>query len=259
MKNILLLSALLIFACSGDDSSDNNSSNYKLVDTYQYSYVDNDQGSDNFGNLYEGVVSYNYDGNKLLNVTDDESGVLVNYTYNEDNLISAVYFSGGDVAEFEYDNQGRLSVYTYTDVDDYPPGQPGIDVANFVYNQDGSVVQTWQGEGQSTYTFLFDQNGNITKTINPDAWDGNTEKNYTYDNKNNPFKNILGHSFFVNIWYQAILPSLGLGINNNVITAENENNIFFYTYDEDDYPISINSPNGSDYKSNIQINITYTN
>ena len=48
-------------------------------------------------------------------------------------------------------------------------------------------------------------------------------------------------------------------VNNNVITAENENNIFFYTYDEDDYPISINSPNGSDYKSNIQINITYTN
>ena len=125
----------------------------------------------------------------LLNVTDDESGVLVNYTYNEDNLISAVYASGGDVAEFEYDNQGRLSVYTYTDVDDYPPGQPGIDVANLVYNQDGSVVQTWQGEGQSTGTILFDQNGNITKTINPDAWDGNIEKNYTYDNKNNPFKN----------------------------------------------------------------------
>ena len=46
---------------------------------------------------------------------------------------------------------------------------------------------------------------------------------------------------------------------NNVITAENENNIFFYTYDEDDYPTNFNSPNGFDYKSNIQVNISYTN
>lgn len=250
MKKLILFPTLLIFACSGDDSSDNNSINYKLVDTYQYSYVDNDPNSNNFGNLYEGVVSYSYDGNKLLNITDDESGEFVNYTYNEDNLISAVYPSGGDVAEFEYDNQGRISVYTYTDVDDHSPGQPEVDVANFAYNQDGSVVQTWQGGvGQSGSPFFFDQNGNITTAM---------EENYTYDNKNNPFKNILGHSFFVNFWYQTIY-SLGAGINNNMITAGNENNIFFYTYDDDDYPITINSPNGYNYQSNIQINITYTN
>ena len=261
MKKLLLPSALLIFACSGDDGSDNNdnSNNYKLVDTYQYSYVNNDPGSSNFGNLYEGILSYNYDGNKLLNITytAENGNGITNYTYNDNNQISGVYLSGGDVGEAEYDNQGRLVTWTYTDVDDNPIGNPSISVANFVYNQDGSVVQTWQGEGQSTYTHSFDQNGNITTIINPDAWDGNTEKNYTYDNKNNPFKNILGNSFFINAWFKPVV--LYIGTNNNVITAENENNIFFYTYDEDDYPISFNSPNGVDYRSNIQVNITYTN
>jgi len=88
------------------------------------------------------------------------------------------------------------------------------------------------------------------------SWDGNLEKNYTYDNKNNPFKNISGNSFYINIFFKP----LGLiGLRNNVITAENENNIFFYTYDEDDYPTNFNSPNGFDYKSNIQVNISYTN
>ena len=100
-------------------------------------------------------------------------------------------------------------------MDDYPIGNPFISVANFVYNQDGSVVQTWQG-GQSN-TYLFDQNGNITTIINPDAWDGNTEQNYTYDNKNNPFKNILGNSFFINIWFQGL--NLYPSINNNIVTS----------------------------------------
>ena len=259
MKKLLLLSALFIFACSSDDSSDtndDNSNNYKLVETYQYSYVNNDPNSNNFGNLYETTASYSYDGNKLLNITisnNDGSGT-VNYTYNENNKISGVYFVGGDVGEAEYDNQGRLVTWTYTDVDDNPVGNPSIGVANFVYNQDNSVVQTWSLG--SSFTYLFDQNGNITTITNP-AWDGNTEKNYTYDNKNNPFKNILGNGFFINAWFQGL--NLHPSINNNIITAENENNIFFYTYDEDDYPISFNSPNGFDYKSNIQVNITYTN
>ena len=251
MKKILLLSVLVIFSCSGgDDSVYNNSSDYKLVDTINISWIDNETDPPT---QYQDNLTYNYDGNKLLNITN---GIYINnYTYNDNNQISAVYRSAGDYAEFEYDNQGRISIYTYTDVDDNPPGQPGIDVANFVYNQDGSAVQTWQGQGdnQPDFIYSFDQNGNVTTVINAD----NSEMYYTYDNKNNPFKNILGNGFFINQWFNALyyIPAL----NNNVITAENENNIFFYSYDEDDYPISINSPNGAAERSNIQVNITYTN
>ena len=98
-----------------------------------------------------------------------------------------MYFSGGDFGEADYDNQGRLVVWTYNDVDDNPPGNPSISVANFVYNQDGSVVQTWQGDGQTSYTYLFDQNENITtiiSTMNIPYNVTNTESHYTYDNCN---------------------------------------------------------------------------
>jgi hypothetical protein len=255
MKKLLLLSALLIFACSSDDTNDtnDNTNNIKLVDTYQISYADNDSGSTN---LIEQTFTYNYDGNKLLNISFQNS-IVNNYTYNDNNQMSGVYNSGGDFGEADYDNQGRLVVWTYTDVDDNPPGNPSISVANFVYNQDGSVVQTWQGNGQTSYTFLFDQNENITTIISTTTNGTNTEKHYTYDNKNNPFKNILGNNFFLRNWFQGL--RLSYGKNNNVLTAQNENNIFFYTYDDDDFPTSINSPNGYDDKSNIQVNITYTN
>ena len=66
-------------------------------------------------------------------------------------------------------------------------GNPSVSIANFVYNQDGSVVQTWQGDGQTSYTYLFDQNENITtiiSTMNIPYNVTNTESHYTYDNCN---------------------------------------------------------------------------
>tara|TARA_Y100000385_G_scaffold168203_1_gene174211 strand:+ start:1617 stop:1868 length:252 start_codon:yes stop_codon:yes gene_type:complete len=57
MKRFLIVTTILIFACSSDDSSDtndDNSNNYKLVETYEYSYVNNDPNSNNFGTFDNG-------------------------------------------------------------------------------------------------------------------------------------------------------------------------------------------------------------
>lgn len=247
----------LVFACSNDDSSNNvNFNNDKLVDTIQFSYTYNDPEAFNFGDLREGSVLYSYAGNKLLNMTiiDESGNITNNFTYNEDNLISAVYYWNGDVAEFEYDNQGRISAYTYTQEND-PFPQIMTEMSNFEYNQDGSVVETRQIGDLTTVTYSFDHNGNMTTAIYSSP-SGDAQLNFTYDNKNNPFKNILSNGFFINKFIDFLC--MPLTIKNNTITAGNENNIFFYTYD-DDYPISINSPNGFINISNIQINITYTN
>ena len=234
---------------TSNDGGD-NSNNYKLVDTITVSYEYEDIIS---GNLvsYEDIISYSYDGNKLLNISNGE--VIVNFTYNEDNKISTVYNPGFYVAEYEYDNQGRVSVYIYTEFDgDETPETPQ---ANFVYNQDGSVIQTWQGS-QEVITRLFDDNGNMVTRI------GGTTIYYTYDNKNNPFKNITGNGFALGVFTQQPF-LLWAGVSNNVLTYENENNILFYTYDDDDFPTNINSPyilrDGIENYYNIQINITYTN
>tara|TARA_R100000426_G_C4825542_1_gene112599 strand:- start:3462 stop:4205 length:744 start_codon:yes stop_codon:yes gene_type:complete len=247
MKKLLLISTLLFFACSSDDSDDNISNNYKLVDTINFIWTDTDNEPPNRNEIN---ATYNYNGNKLSNITFDE--VIVNYLYNNNNQISGIYHSTGDSWEAEYDNQGRIKTLTYTDVnEDFPSDPPDVSVQNFNYNQNGSVTRTIQGQNGTT-TFLFDQKGNVTSIIHP----SNEELYYTYDNKNNPFKNILGNTFYINF----LISFYGLpGLENNVITAENENNRIFYTYDSDDYPINFNSPNGFNSWRNIQATITYTN
>jgi hypothetical protein len=240
---------------TSNDGGD-NSSNYKLVDTISVSYEYDDTIS---GNLvsYEETYTYDYAGNKLLNISS--SNASVNFTYNDNNQISTVYNPGFYVNEFEYDNQGRVSAYIYTEFD----GGESTGEANFVYNQDGSVIQTWQGS-QEARTYLFDDNGNIITISNSYFENTTTVKHYTFDNKNNPFKNITGNGFFFNFYIQPIF--LNKGVSNNVLTVENENSILFYTYDDDDFPTNINSPNifldghtYNGYHYNVQINITYTN
>ena len=70
MKKILLLSAIFIFACSSEDSSndDDNSIDAVLVERFELSFIDNDPNSSAFGEQYQSVYSYNYDGNKLTSI-----------------------------------------------------------------------------------------------------------------------------------------------------------------------------------------------
>ena len=243
---------------TSNDGGD-NSNNYKLVDTITVSYEYDDITS---GNLvsFEETYTYDYAGNKLLNASSLSNPLGVNFTYNNNNQISAIEYANGDFGEADYDNQGRLINWTYTE---FEGGEtPYTSQANFVYNQDGSVIQTWQGS-QEARTYLFDDNGNIITRSNSDF--GNTTvKHYTFDNKNNPFKNITGNGFFFSFYIQPIF--LNKGVSNNVLTVENENSILFYTYDDDDFPTNINSPNifldgyvYNGYHYNVQINITYTN
>ena len=261
MKNILyLFLAVSIFACSDDDNSDtndnndNSSTNGLLVDTVQLSYL---EMSNQELTQVEGTYSYNYDGNKLVSLDfsiNGETGTT-NYTYNDNNQFSAVYSWGGDYTEYEYDELGRLTVYTYTDVNDYPPGNPSVSVSNFVYNQDGTVRTRYNnGNTEPTEISTFDQNGNLISTIFIDGSNNNETRSYTYDNANSPFKNMTGHHFAGSYYYG--FPALFSG-GNNALTVENENNRYFYTYNDDTYPISVNSPNGIYRYSNIQATITY--
>ena len=67
MKKLFLFTVLLIFACSSDDSVD-NSIDAVLVERFERSFIDNNPNSSTFGEQYQSVYSYNYDGNKLTSV-----------------------------------------------------------------------------------------------------------------------------------------------------------------------------------------------
>ena len=258
MKKLLLLSALFILGCSSDDSSDtndnndNSSTNGLLVDTVQLSYL---VMSNQELTQEEGTYSYNYDGNKLVSINSIINGETKtnNFTYNDNNQFSAVYYSSGDYIEYEYDELGRLTVSTYTDVDDYPT--PVIRRSVYLYNQDGTVRTRYNnGNTEPTEISTFDQNGNLISTIFIDGSNNNETRSYTYDNANSPFKNMTGHHFGGSYYYG--FPALFSG-GNNALTVENENNRYFYTYNDDNYPISVNSTNGIYRYSNIQATITY--
>lgn len=261
MKNILcLFLAVTMFACSDDDNSDtndnndNSSTNGLLVDTVQLSYLvmTNQELTQE-----EGTYSYNYDGNKLVSVDFSINGETKtnNFTYNDNNQFSAVYNSSGDYIEYEYDELGRLTVRTYTDVDDYPT--PVIRRSVYLYNQDGTVRTRYNdGNTEPTNISTFDQNGNLISTTFIDGSNNTETRYYTYDNANSPFKNMTGHHFEGT--YSYGYPALFSG-GNNALTVVNENNRYFYTYNDDNYPISVNSTNGIYDYSNIQATITYTN
>ena len=255
MKKLLLLSALFIFACSSDesDSNDNSSTNGLLVDTVQFSYL---LSAAFVVTQVEGTYSYNYDGNKLVSmdfsIINGETGTT-NYTYNDNNQFSVVYHWGGDYEEYEYDELGRLTVSTYTDVDESIT--PVIRRSVYLYNQDGTVrTSYYNGNTEPTEISTFDQNGNLISTTFIDGSNNNETRSYTYDNANSPFKNMTGHHFEGSYYYGY--PALFSG-GNNALTVENENNRYFYTYNDDNYPISVNSPNGIYRYSNIQATITY--
>ncbi len=258
MKKLLILSALFILGCSSDDSSDtndnndNSSTNGLLVDTVQLSYL---VMSNQELTQEEGTYSYNYDGNKLVSINFIINGETKtnNFTYNDNNQFSAVYYLSGDYIEYEYDELGRLTVSTYTDVDDYPT--PVIRRSVYLYNQDGTVrTQYNDGNTEPHRTDTFDQNGNLISTTFIDGSNNNETRSYTYDNANSPFKNMTGHHFGGSYYYG--FPALFSG-GNNALTVENENNRYFYTYNDDNYPISVNSTNGIYRYSNIQATITY--
>ena len=256
MKNfIYLFLAVTIFACSSDesDSNDNSSTNGLLVDTVQLSCL---EMSNQELTQVEFTSSYNYDGNKLVSIDFSKINgetATTNYTYNDNNQFSAVYFWGGDYEEYEYDELGRLIVRTYTDVDESII--PVIRRSVFLYNQDGTVRTRYNnGNTEPTEISTFDQNGNLISTIFIDGSNNNETRSYTYDNANSPFKNMTGHFFEGS--YSYSFPALFSG-GNNALTVENENNRYFYTYNDDNYPISVNSTNGIYRYSNIQATITY--
>lgn len=270
MKKVLLFSALLILGCSEDENSNiqNITSENALVDTFTYSYIDNDTNSSDYGNQVEVIEHYNYIGNKLvsIDISFDGNETIGAYSleYNDVNQITKYNIQGGDSAEYEYDEFGRVIIYTYTDVDDFPT--PNISIGNYTYNQDGTVSFAFETDEDSSDVYYLDQNGNIIRVTNVyNTWDGSTQittyLESSYDNKNNPFKNVLGESVFVR--YGSPI-SYG-DYNNNVISTNG--NPWFYTYNEYDFPITINSPLGLQDTSdgywnskwiNIQADITYT-
>ncbi|WP_035651894.1 hypothetical protein [Flavobacterium sp. ASV13] len=224
MKKILCLFGaltLLLTSCSSDDSSSNSGLLKKTVITAPD------------GDKY--TISYKYDGNKIVSAIDDSGDVSLYYTYTGD-LITKIEFKNPDgtidqINNFSYNAEGKLTTFVRV--------EPNMDWGHkevYTYNADGTVTaQSYSGDGttqtnKGTSNTIKFVNGEVSEIVSSASWENHK---YTYDNKNNPTKNILGMDKI------AFVDGEGNGVKFNILTDTSEGDLWTnstFTYNEQGYP-----------------------
>ena len=232
MKKALVILFVSIFAmsCSSEDDNENISTETILIKKINYS-------NQNSADVSE--VKYTYDGTKLVSATIDNSTTL-SYIY-EGNLITRINtYSAGNVLTnyfvFEYDNN-RLIRSRHI----IPVANQGFR-SEFTYNPDNTIsvslfsggVAT-QNTADGTGKYFMAENGEIAKYEEYQSL-GTVTRIYSYDNKNNPYKNITGFDKLLNQpgKYHNVTDELSLDAAGSVIASESHT----YIYNERDFPQS---------------------
>ena len=184
---------------------DNNGNLAKKIDsatgrttTYYYDLTERLVGYEEKGTNYSHRVSYEYDAkNNLTQLAETTNGVTVTtaYTYDDDNRVKTVT-TGNTTVEYTYDTYGRLNQkvtkngsvtfktesYTYTTTDS------GISSQIATYT-------TAVGSNSTTYSYTYDNNGNITAVS-----DGTNTTSYTYDSANQLVRENNQEKNFTHTW-----------------------------------------------------------
>jgi hypothetical protein len=229
MKKIIVACLALFFAVSCSTTDSPNVSQDLLVKRT----ISTD------GDGVEETLLYFYNGNKI-NRIEGPDGLKVEFTYSGDLISTVRYFV--DVMEFQtesytYNSQGKMIKYVKLGLlQDYGVKE------EYTYNADGTIEYARaigdllsQTESPSTGKLFF-TNGEITKKESYE-FGATSVVNYTYDTKNNPFKNTTG------ITKISFADQTVGGFNHNLLTEEHptfpDSNVStVYQYNSTDYPIS---------------------
>lgn len=238
MKNNILAFIILIIlfglsSCSKDESSSaDKGGDVTLVKTIVYSD-------------YPFMQEYTYDGAKLKKLKIDKSG----HSGYGDSYYLTFYYTGDLITKIEsYDVNNVLGDYTDLKYSNKQLVETRSYVGKFLhvkyeymYNSDGSVgknVTNYQSDGTVDHIFssrfYFDSTGNIIKEVTG----SNASTVYTYDEKNNPLKNIIGFK------EALILEEFEYSPNNVVTTisydgtVQSYKQIHSYEYNDKGFPVS---------------------
>jgi YD repeat-containing protein len=234
-KLIFLLSTifLLLQACSSGNNDNANNGNSIILCKHKV-----------FSN--GSAFDYLYDGNKILMVSCGGE-VVLKYYYTGDLITKVETFDTNQLATrttYNYNSANQL--INENSVNYLPdPNNPEGSKTDYSYNSNNTIsFINYFGLSGTQYTInssgtIILNNGEIT-TVNENFQSNvpNTSTmTRTYDNKNSPFKNILG--------INKILTRDGAGGSfqsklNNPITIGFTNNIisYSYQYNEQGYPVS---------------------
>lgn len=256
-KTVLLFIAIgaTLTSCSSEDSTPDDSSTDVLIKKIIFDYSEN---------IYDGTITYTYNGNKLVEGNYND-GSKEKYYYNGNNIIKIEYLAADNELEyqelFSYNSDGKLSEYRAQDfLDD------SEEKSLFAYNANSTITETQvYGEINNTNT----TGGQSTLHVSGDElikvehlFPGGSTYIYSYDAKNSPFKNVTG--------YGAIaLAAAGdhelFGNKQNISSIVDQTNSSAYTtntntYNSEAYPTSVISTAifDADYPSEVEtVNVQY--
>ncbi|WP_242206199.1 hypothetical protein [Aestuariivivens insulae] len=245
---LLLVLSCLILSCNIEpvnSEGDLSETQDEPTDGILLEKIIHDKGTPN-----EYTETFNYNGNKLMSVvgTDGSEEWKNVYTYdNNDNLVKDDFFDAdGHIASvvLEYNSNGKVASYIENFFE--PSGLSDRKYKKiFTYNNDGTITNKvyvdYLNSGfelKWTETITLNEK-NIIKILDDDGY----KIDYTYDNKNNAYKNI--HAIEVlNILSENEFGSIIYGNTHNVIKyvesdssiSDNYNDTIEYTYNEKNYP-----------------------
>lgn len=230
-KLFTLLLTVVLSACSNDsDETNNNSSENILLKKTIYT-------SDLNG--FETVTTdYFYDNNKILYYKSVITGQIsetyyIHYTYQGDKIIK------WEEKDINNNPTGYFILFNYTndkltqaiEYDDFNI----VTIRNYNHLSNSLITCTVDDDTSTPYTFrlFFDSNFNMIKK---EYYNGGYYNISTYDNYNNPIKNIVG--------FEAIsIEGEFTGFRNNrltsseSITGQTYTNNYSYQYNDQNYPI----------------------
>ncbi len=230
MKKSIIISIvlLILFSCSSKDISDNSSpdnSNSVLVKKIAFSNMVN-------------PAIYTYNGNKLVKVLGNDGDAYLIFTYMGDLITKTEWVNLNNVSSGEY-NEYIYKDNKLTQKKAYAENILQY-IYDYVYNTDGTTqgkVTGYNGNSNiSIFKYYYDGVGNMIKSEQFYHNTLSSTTNYTYDTKNNPFKNITGF---------RVLAVAGSS-SNNIVKVKSTyldsssvlEEINSYQYNSQDYPIS---------------------
>ncbi len=229
MKKLLLLLAIAVVSCdSGADTTP-----YDPTATQTTTLLSKIVETDDAGN--DLTTNFNYDGYKIVNFTSSDGGSGV-FTYSGNIITQIRYYDGTTLEQtdlFAFNAAGQITSHTMlVHAIDYATRE------DYTHNADGTIsFSTWYGtlDAQPNADVtgkLFFNNGEVVKKETYLSGSLASSETYTYDDKNNPLRNVIGLN-------QAFIYQLEIGgvLRNLLQTSGTTNPVdITYTYTLSGFP-----------------------
>lgn len=264
MKKIFysfILLNLLFVSCSDNDDTPSTPENLVLPKTIKTTYPDFPQEN--------GTSVISYDGNKIISIARTTS--ITKFIYSGNVITKKEFYKidakgietiiGRTVYEYE---KGKLkSQIATSNIDNSHPNGEYINKYIFNYRTDGTVSyedfnvnpQTSTETKQAEYILTY-KSGNLIKLeiINVDTQINPTVFTYEYDNKNTPFKNVLGFDLIDTYTINNLVKITGEGGSN---TSQPTSSNLTCIYNTEGYPTKYSSFSAKENTLEYEIEYTY--